>query len=301
MIPKIQLIFKTYGKVAALLATMVVGGSMPHFSALAFLIQYLLMAMLFFSFLDIEIKPGSIRGSVLLVLLANLAVAFVGYWLLSFFDINLALAAFMTAIAPTAISSPVIISMIERKVEYMIGAVLVTNVSMALILPFALPYLAGKVVSISVWEVLQPVLVVMFVPLILARLVSLLPGAFQSAVHKGKALSFPLWLVCLFIISAKSADFLRGELAHATLGILAIAAISLVLCIVNFTIGALLGGRDHRQEASQSLGQKNNSFVIWVALTFINPLVALGPAFYIVYHNLYNSWQIYLFEKRRSA
>ena len=29
------------------------------------------------------------------------------------------------------------------------------------------------------------------------------------------------------------------------------------------------------QEASQSLGQKNLSFVIWIALTFVNPLVAI--------------------------
>jgi BASS family bile acid:Na+ symporter len=70
---------------------------------------------------------------------------------------------------------------------------------------------------------------------------------------------------------------------------------------VNFTFGALLGGQHFRQESSQSLGQKNNSFVIWVALTFINPLVAMGPTFYILYHNLYNSWQIYRFERRRSA
>jgi BASS family bile acid:Na+ symporter len=69
---------------------------------------------------------------------------------------------------------------------------------------------------------------------------------------------------------------------------------------VNFTFGAVLGGERFRQESSQSLGQKNNSFVIWVALTFINPLVAMGPTFYILYHNLYNSWQIYRFERRRN-
>ena len=40
--------------------------------------------------------------------------------------------------------------------------------------------------------------------------------------------------------------------------------------------------------------------MIWVALTFINPLVAMGPTFYILYHNLYNSWQIYRFERRRN-
>ena len=76
--------------------------------------------------------------------------------------------------------------------------------------------------------------------------------------------------------------------------------ISLAICIINFGVGALLGGRSHWQEASQSLGQKNLSFVIWISLTFINPLVAMGPMFYILYHHLYNSWSIYQFEKRRN-
>jgi len=81
--------------------------------------------------------------------------------------------------------------------------------------------------------------------------------------------------------------------------LLSIALISLVICVVNFGLGAILGGPSHRQEASQSLGQKNLTFVIWIALTFINPLVALGPMLYIVYHHLYNSWVIYRFEKQR--
>jgi hypothetical protein len=33
-------------------------------------------------------------------------------------------------------------------------------------------------------------------------------------------------------------------------------------------------------------------FGFWIALTFINPLVAMGPTFYILYHNLYNSWPL---------
>jgi BASS family bile acid:Na+ symporter len=288
-----------HGKVIALLVTMIVGGLSPRFHALSFLIQYLLMAMLFLAFLDIEFRPEAFQRSVVWVLAANLAVAFVSYGLLSLVDDNLALAAFMTAIAPTAISSPVIISMIERRVDYMVSAVLLTNVAMALILPLALPTVVGRVVEISVWQVLQPVLIVMFVPLILARLARTLPGRARSLVQRGKSLAFPLWLMCLFIISAKSAEFLQGELAHSGTTVLAVALVSLAICVVNFSAGALLGGAERWQEASQSLGQKNNSFVIWVALTFINPLVALGPAFYIVYHNLYNSWQIYWFERRR--
>jgi BASS family bile acid:Na+ symporter len=143
------------------------------------------------------------------------------------------------------------------------------------------------------------VLITMFVPLTLARLSRLLPQETQSVIHQGKNYSFAVWLLALFIMCSKAADFLRHDVTASLASVLAIALISLVICIFNFVLGGLLGGERFRQESSQSLGQKNNSFVIWIALTFINPLVAMGPTFYILYHNLYNSWQIYRFEKRR--
>ncbi len=290
---------RIYGKVLALLLTMVVGSLLPQFHVFSYLVQYLLMGMLFFAFIDIEFHPRSFQKSLLLILAANIAIAFLAYWIVSFFQPTLALAAFITAIAPTAISSPVIISLIEGQVEYVIGSVLLTNLSMAFVVPLVLPSLLGKAAHVSIWQVLEPVLVTVFVPLILAQLTRLLPSEAKAVVRKGKSYTFALWLLTLFLICAKAVDFLRNGSDNSTYLLPVIALVSLVICTINFGLGALIGGRRYWQEASQALGQKNNSFVIWVALTFINPLVAMGPTFYVLYHNLYNSFQIYLFEKRR--
>jgi len=298
---KVGRFLTTQGKGLSLLFTMLLGALVPQAHVLSFLIQYLLILMLFFAFLDIELKPQGFQKSVLWVLLANVVVAFIGYAVLSQFDLMLALAAFMTAIAPTAIAAPVIIGFIEGNVEYVVVAVLLTNLASALVVPLALPSLLGSVIQISVWEVLQPVLVVMLVPLLLAQLVKRLPEKTQNIIRKGKVASFPLWLVNLFIISAKASDFLRHDDTDSLSTLAMIAFVSLVICIVNFSVGALLGGRERWREASQSLGQKNLSFVVWIALTFINPLVAMGPTFYILYHHLYNSWLIYRFEKGRAT
>jgi BASS family bile acid:Na+ symporter len=301
MFTKTRVFFETQGKGLGLLLAMMFGALVPQAHRFTFLIQYFLVIMLFFAFLDIEFKPEKFQKSVLWILLANAAVAFSSYLLLVPFDLTLALSAFMTAIAPTAIAAPVIIGFLHREVEYVVAAVLITNISSAVIVPLALPSLLGAEVQISVWEVLQPVLVVMFVPLILARLVPLLPHRAQATIRKGKTLSFPIWLVNLFIISANASNFLRSDNSNSTVTLIAIALLSLLICVLNFSLGALLGGRHYWQEASQALGQKNLSFVIWIALTFINPLVAMGPMFYIVYHHMYNSWSIYQFEKRRNA
>jgi BASS family bile acid:Na+ symporter len=294
----IKSFFLTQSKGFSLLVTMLLGVLFSQAHSLSFLIQYLLMLMLFFAFLDLEFKPQSFPKSVLWVLLANVAVAFISYLALTPFNETLALAAFMTAIAPTAIAAPVIMGFIQREVEYVVTAVVLTNIVIAVIVPLALPFLLGSAVQISVWDVLQPVLVVMFVPLISAQLVGNIPANAQNFVRKGKAYSFPIWLVNLFIISANASDFLHNGNTSSFATLATIALISLVICMINFGVGALIGGRSHWQEASQSLGQKNLSFVIWIALTFISPLVAMGPMFYILYHHLYNSWSIYQFEKR---
>ncbi|HQL21587.1 MAG TPA: hypothetical protein PLY49_07505, partial [Opitutaceae bacterium] len=57
-------------------------------------------------------------------------------------------------------------------------------------------------------------------------------------------------------------------------------------------LGYLIGRPDFSREASQALGQKNTTFTIYLALTYANPLVALGPTFYVLWHNLWNSWQL---------
>jgi len=83
------------GKGLSLLLTMLVGALVPQGHVFSDWIQYLLMVMLFFAFLDIEFK---FQKSVLWVLLANVAVAFVVYFVLAPFNLMLALAGFMTAI-----------------------------------------------------------------------------------------------------------------------------------------------------------------------------------------------------------
>jgi BASS family bile acid:Na+ symporter len=296
----IRFILQTQGRGLSLLLAMALGMLVPQLHVLSFLVQYLLMVMLFLAFLGIELKPQVFQVSLIWVLLANVAVAFIAYRMLSPFGMTYALAGFMTGIAPTATAAPVITGFIERRMEYVVSAVLLTNISSALIIPLALPSLLGAEIQISVRQVLQPVLIVMFVPLALAWLVRGLPSGLQAAARKGRSLSFPIWLANLLIISANASNFLRNESPGSSQALLMIALISMLLCIANFALGALLGGRLYWQEASQSLGQKNLSFVIWVSLTFINPLVAMGPTFYILFHHLYNSWSIYRFEKRRA-
>jgi BASS family bile acid:Na+ symporter len=257
------------------------------------------MAMLFFAFLGIDFDLGSFPKNVIWILFLNLAIAFGGYAVLAPHNTNLALAAFMTAAAPTAIATPVITAFVQRKVEYVVASVILTNLASAFVIPTVLPALLGSGIRISVDQVLRPVLIVMLVPLILACLTSRLSTGAQHRIRGCKGISFPLWIANLFIISANASNYLRSSSTDSIPALAAIALISLLLCLINFSAGFLLGGHNFWQEAGQSLGHKNLSFVIWIALAFINPMVALGPTFYLLYHHLYNAWLIQHFERAR--
>src|SRR5215211_7993714 len=123
MTSQLHTFINVYGKVFGLLATMTLGALLPQVHVFSPLIRYLLMAMLFFAFLDIKFKLQTFQISILWILLANLAVGFLSYALLISFNSTFALTAFMTAIAPTAIAAPVIISFIRGRIEYVVAAV----------------------------------------------------------------------------------------------------------------------------------------------------------------------------------
>jgi bile acid:Na+ symporter, BASS family len=297
--PASREILRVYSRTTGLFVAMGAGAFFPGAQVLSNLIPWLVALMLFLSSLDLAVTSGSFRGTVWNVLAANIVIAFFGFFLLLPFDRTLAITAFLTGITPTAISAPVIIGFLDGRVDYVVASVLITNLFTALLLPFILPIVAGTQTGVSTTGMLLSILLVVCVPLCFSRGISYLPEGISRAVRRGKPLSFYVWLVALFLVTAKSSHFLRSNASVPSETLLAIAAISFVICVMNFSVGALIGGKGFRREASQALGQKNNSFTIWVALAFINPVAALGPTCYVIYHNAYNSLQLLAFERKR--
>ncbi len=299
--PQWQKSWKLYGRTFALMAAMIAGALCPQAEAAAAALPLLLMGMLFYSFLDITVNRGTFQAGIVAIFLANLAIPLGIFLLLRQADPEMALIGFITAIAPTATATPVIIGFLRGRVDYVFAAVLLTNIGVALVIPFLLPLVAGPTKPISIAEVLPSVLVVVFVPLLLAALAKRLASPLQTVIRKGKPVVFPLWLLMLFAVTAKASAFLHANTVIPFRELAAIAALSLATCVVNFLVGYLLGGASFRREGSQALGQKNNSFTIWLALAYLNPLAALGPTFYVLYHNLYNGWQLYDYGRKTAS
>ncbi len=47
----------------------------------------------------------------------------------------------------------------------------------------------------------------------------------------------------------------------------------------------------------QGLGQKNTVLAVWMALAYMNPIASVGPAAYIAWQNIVNSWQLMRYHK----
>ena len=64
----------------------------------------------------------------------------------------------------------------------------------------------------------------------------------------------------------------------------------------------MIGARSRcKVSAGQALGQKNTVFAIWLGYTFFTPVVSVAGGFYSIWHNCYNSWQLYRKRKSKAA
>ncbi len=283
-----------------LLIAIILGAVLPYGDDYVFLIRYFLMILLFFSFLDIKTDKEIIRKSHFVIMTIILFSPLILFYLINQFNNTVAQTVFVTAIAPTAIAAPVIISLKRGNVEYVMFSLLLNNLAVALLIPFLIPLVTNSANSVNAGDILFPVLVTISIPLTLAQLTRFALPKIWKWLVEWKDSSFYILVANIYIATSDASTYIREELSSNLTIVFLIAAVSGLLCLFYFGLGWLIGGKNLRAEASQSLGQKNNAFTIWIALTFMSPLAALGPVFYVLFQNSYISWNLYHFNKKLS-
>lgn len=283
-----------FARTAAILSAIVLGGLLPQAHHFAGAIRWLIMGMLFLVFLQTRFSRSALSRSHLWLLAANLTIGFASFglgWALGGREV--ALAAFFCGITPTATAAPVIISFLRGRVDYVVAAFLLTNLTIAALMPLMLPLVLGRATPEAFAQVMGSVGLVVFVPMAIAHLVRAVHPPAATWPAKIRNVSFGMWVTTMFLITANASAFVRSQADTPTGLLLKMAGAALVICIVNFSLGRLVGGSEFRREGSQSLGQKNTTLTIYLAMFYASPLVALGPTFYVVWHNLWNSWQLH--------
>jgi len=288
-------------RAGGLLLAFAVGGFLPALHAYSWLIRYVLIFMLFAVFLRIEPSRKMIHRSQFLAIGFNVLFA-CGLWQLFLragFP-ELASVAFFTAITPTATATAVIVSFIGGNVTYTVTTFILSNLLISCCMPVLIPLVVGTSANGITQHVLVRVLTVMLVPLALALLIRVRSKSLAQKLGERLSIwTFYTWIGLVVLIAAQARHFLDQQ-SQIPWGLLsAIAGLSLVICMVNFMVGYWIGRPQYGLECSQALGQKNNSFTVYLALTYANPLVALGPTLYVLWHNLWNAWQLYRYDQEK--
>jgi BASS family bile acid:Na+ symporter len=204
-------------------------------------------------------------------------------------------------IGPCAAAAPVITAKLGGSLEQMTAYTFLSNIITAVLIPICFP-LIDKAADISFMaaflKILYEVCIVLLVPMLLAFIVKHTLHRFHHWITSIKDLSYYLWGGSLMIVTGTTVK----NIVHAdnTLGfLLTIALLGLVLCIIQFSVGRFIGHYfDSVVESGQALGQKNTAFAIWIAYTYLNPLSSVGPGCYILWQNIINSVELWLYRRK---
>ena len=204
--------------------------------------------------------------------------------------------AMICVMAPIAMAAVVIGGMLGGNVTMMVTYSLVCNLVTAIVAPYMLHAFGNG--SCTFMEIIARVAPTLIAPFVVAQLCRwLLPKVAQwFAAHS--SISFYLWLISLILVMGRTTLFILNADADPMMEV-ELALVALVLCFVQFKAGRFLGRYTGDVVATtQSVGQKNTIFAIWLSLNFLNPIASIAPTAYIVWQNFANSWQMWKHERR---
>jgi len=265
-------------------------------------VRWSLCTMIFLSCLQLNFHDLKPQKEHWFILAANLLMGIVPYFVLKVLypqNPDYALAAFFVGITPTATAAPVVISFLHGRLGFALTGFTITNCFISLALVGLLPLVTGTFTLDFIGDVIRTLLIIIACPFGLAILVRKIWPGIREIPKRLKTFSFSLWSFTLFVLAAQARQYFIEHPHVSVLSVLLVALISVAICASNFLIGSFLSKRRFCRECSQLLGQKNTTFTLYLALTYANPFVALGPIFYIFWHNCWNAWQMYRYDVHR--
>jgi len=204
---------------------------------------------------------------------------------------------FICVFIPTATAAPVITSMLGGSISRVATYSLVCNIFVALTGPVVLAAVGDHseyTFIESLLLIMSKVLPLLLLPIVCAVAVTRFAPRLHAVLVRSQSVSFYLWAVALFIIVGSCVSFAITHWdAGASFDMSALALGALVVCLAQFKIGRTVGRRFGDTVAGgQGLAQKNTVLAVWLALAYMNPIASIGPASYIAWQNIVNSWQL---------
>ncbi|GHT37053.1 transporter [Bacteroidia bacterium] len=272
----------------------------PLISYLSFITPYLIFTMLFLTFCKLPPRDIHLHPAHLWLLLIQLIGCLVTYALVQIYDPIVAQGAFMCVLVPTATAAAVVTGLLGGNVAFLTTYLMLCNTAVAIVAPLLLPLVGSHPepfinVFLLICKQVGPILIC---PLLLAWLIRYTLPKVNEKLISIHNLSFYLWAVALTVVTAQMVNFFMKEETHNYKVEISLAIASLIICVSQFIIGRRIG-RHYGDPVSsgQGLGQKNTILAMWMSQAYLNPLSSIGPATYILWQNIINSYQLWLRNK----
>ncbi|MBP6230981.1 MAG: transporter [Paludibacteraceae bacterium] len=267
------------------------------YSTFPFITPLLIFIMLLLTFSKLEkisIKVGSLHIKLLLI---QLALSVLAYGVGRLFNNELAQGLLICVLVPTATSAAVITNLLKVDIKFITSYLLFSNVIMAFIIPIFLAYVGTQTeqgVLVSMFILAKKVLPTILLPIILLVLIKRVAPKVHVQLQRASGATFYLWSFALTLVIGKTIHIFVTQENVSYVTEITLAVGSLIVCLLQFGMGRIIGKKyGERIAAGQALGQKNTIFAIWLAQTYLSPLVSVAPAAYVFWQNTINSYQIW--------
>ena len=264
----------------------------------SFLVPYIIFCILLLTFSAVDLRRLKFRPLDLWLMLFQVVVSIGGYLLIRLFggDIIIAEGVLIGVLCPVASSVAVISCLLGANRATVTTYTIVGNLMVALVAPVVFT-LIGHHPELNLWNsilmMFSKIGTTLALPFFLALVLQRWLPKVNAVVCRVNILGFYLWALALLFTLGQTIDFIFLHGKGNWSSIVWLGVLSLFFCVVQFGTGRLIGRRyGNRIGGGQLLGQKNTAFGIWMANTFLTPLAAVFLAFYSVWQNIFNAYQM---------
>ena len=276
-------------------------------SLLAWIVPYFIFIILLLNFVAVDLRKLHISSMNLWLMLFQIVVSIGGYYTIRSVYPNetVAQGILIGILCPVAASVVVIASMLGAKRETTTTYTIVGNLMVAIIAPVYFSFIGShQDMSFinSFLLILSKISPVIALPFFVVLVLQVFFPKTNHFLSRYKGISFYLWAICLLLTLGQTINFIfiHGKGNENT--ILALGISSVITCTIHFATGKWLGGKyGDRIAGGQLLGQKNTAMGIWMANTYLNPLASVFLAFYSIWQNLFNSWQLGYLDRKNEG
>jgi BASS family bile acid:Na+ symporter len=272
-------------------------------AALSVTVPYIIFTIILLTFTAVDIRKLRFKPLFIWIILFQIGVSIGGYALLRALHVNeiIAEGVLIGVLCPVAASVAVVSTMLGADRNTVTSFTVIGNLVVSLVAPVYFSFIGvnqDMPFLDSFLQILKRIGVVIGLPFFVALSLQLCLPKVNSFISRFKGLAFYLWAVALLLTLGQTMHFIFLNGQGNWYSILWLGVSALLFCIIQFGLGKWIGHKYGDTIAGgQLLGQKNSAMGIWMANHYLHPLASVYLAFYSVFQNLFNSWQIWYYRR----